>query len=87
MSDPCVTVDRVRVEIDIGLDFDGIHTFHWNPCEKPIGVEVAKPKLERWDSEREAFALAYRRWKQVIDEIDECMHQSELPPNPKRPNS
>jgi hypothetical protein len=67
----------MRVRINIGLDFDGHHTFEWEPSDDPAAVEVAKSVLDRWTAEREAFAVAYLRWKRAMDEIDETLYRAE----------
>ncbi len=67
----------MRVRIDIGLDLDGIHTFRWQPSDAVGAVEVPKTTLDRWTDEREAFRLAYLRWKRVSEEIEEALYKSE----------
>jgi len=67
---------HMRVQIDIGLDFDGNHTFDWKPSTAPGAVDIPKTALERWALEREAFTLAYLRWKCVVEEIDETLHRA-----------
>ena len=58
------------VRIDIGLDFEGNHTFAYEPCEGPRALEVPEAVLRRWAAERHAFAQARRRWQAVVAEID-----------------
>jgi hypothetical protein len=66
----------MRVRLDIGLDLDGIHTFHWEPAGES-GVEVPKTTLDRWTAEREAFRVAYLRWKRVSEEIEDVLFKTE----------
>lgn len=67
----------MRVRIDIGLDIDGLHTFSWEPTQHPSGVDIPKTTLERWTAEREAFRVAYLRWKRVSEEIEEALFRTE----------
>ena len=67
----------MRVRINIGLDFDGHHTFEWEPSDDPSAVEVPKSVLERWTAEREAFTVAYLRWKRVMEEVEETLYRTE----------
>ncbi len=67
----------MRVRINIGLDFDGIHTFEWEPSEQSASLEVPRPTLERWAAERESFKAAYGRWKRVAEEVDELLYRAE----------
>ncbi len=67
----------MRVQIDIGLDFDGIHTFEWKAVHAPGAVDVPKSTLERWTAERESFTVAYLRWKRVVEEIEETLYRAE----------
>jgi hypothetical protein len=67
----------MRVRIDIGLDLDGIHNFTWEPSELPGAIEVPKNTLDRWAAEREAFQVAYLRWKRVIEEIEDNLYRAE----------
>ena len=62
--------DIMGVRIDIGLDFEGNHTFAYEPCEGPRALEVPDAVLRRWAAERQAFAQARRRWQAVVAEID-----------------
>ena len=67
----------MKAKIDIGLDFDGIHNFEWEPTDAPGAVEIPRSTLERWMAEREAFTLSYLRWKRVIEEIEDSLYQAE----------
>lgn len=67
----------MRVKVHIGLDFEGNHTFSWEPSAAPDAIEVTKATLDRWASEREAFGVAYLRWKRVVDEIEEHLVKAE----------
>jgi hypothetical protein len=67
----------MRVRIDIGLDFDGMHTFEWEPSEAPGAVDVPRATLERWAMERETFKRAYLRWKSVAEEVEEILYRAE----------
>lgn len=67
----------MRVRIDIGLDFDGNHTFEWTPSDDPSAVEVGRSTLDRWTAEREAYTVAFLRWKRVIDEVEETLYRAE----------
>jgi hypothetical protein len=66
----------MRVRIDIGLDQDGVHTFQWEPTNSATGVEVPRTTLDRWTAEREAFHLAYLRWKRVCEEVEEVLYRT-----------
>ncbi len=66
----------MRVRIDIGLDFDGNHTLAWTPSDAPNAVDVAKTTLERWNAEREAFTVAYLRWRRVIEEVEDTLYRA-----------
>ncbi len=66
----------MRVRIDIGLDLDGIHTFTWEPAGEG-GLEVPRTTLDRWTQEREAFRVAYLRWKRVSEEIEDTLYRAE----------
>jgi len=66
----------MRVRIDIGLDLDGIHTFQWEPSEATGAVEIPRTTLDRWTAEREAFHVAYLRWKRVSEEIEETLYKA-----------
>jgi len=67
----------MRVRIDIGLDFDGNHTFDWRESDDPQAVEVPQSTLDRWMGEREAFTVAYLRWRRVMEEIEETLYRAE----------
>lgn len=67
----------MRVKLDIGLDFNGLHTFEWTPSEAQGAVEVPRALLERWAKEREAFRLAAARWQHVTEEIEEFLYRTE----------
>ena len=67
----------MRVRIDIGLDFEGNHTFTWRPSDDPDAIDVPRSSLARWDDEREAFQVAYLRWKRVIEEIEEVLFRAD----------
>jgi hypothetical protein len=66
----------MRVHIDIGLDFDGNHTFAWHPSGDPGAVEIPKTTLDRWAGEREAFTVAFLRWRRVMEEIEETLFRA-----------
>ena len=66
----------MRVRIDIGLDLDGIHTFQWEPSDAAGAVEIPRTTLDRWTAEREAFHVAYLRWKRVSEEIEETLYRA-----------
>jgi hypothetical protein len=66
----------MRVRIDIGLDLDGIHTFQWEPTEAAGAVEIPRTTLDRWTAEREAFHVAYLRWKRVSEEIEDSLYRA-----------
>jgi hypothetical protein len=73
------------VRIDIGLDFEGNHTFAWEPTDDPRAPEVPEPLLHRWAAERRAFARANDRWQGVVAEIERVIrraHEPESPPDP-----
>ena len=67
----------MKVRINIGLDFDGNHTFTYEESDDPRAVEIPKSTLDRWSSEREAFTVAFLRWKRVIEEIEETLYKAE----------
>ncbi len=67
----------MRVRIDIGLDFDGHHTFSWQPAEGPGAVDIPRSTLERWGGEREAFTVAFLRWKRVVEEIEDSLYRAD----------
>ena len=67
----------MKVQIDIGLDFDGIHNFDWKASDTVGAVELARSTLDRWTTEREAFTLAYLRWKRVIEEVEDVLYRAE----------
>ncbi len=66
----------MRVRLDIGLDQDGIHTFRWEPSDHPSAVEVPRSTLDRWTAEREAFQVAYPRWKRVCEEVEDALYRA-----------
>lgn len=66
----------MRVRIDIGLDLDGIHTFQWESTDAAGGVEIPRTTLDRWMAEREAFHVAYLRWKRVSEEIEDTLYRA-----------
>lgn len=66
----------MRVRLNIGLDFDGIHTFEWEASDTPGAVDVPKATLERWSTERESFLVAYLRWKHVAEEVEEMLYRA-----------
>ncbi|OGQ77527.1 MAG: hypothetical protein A2289_08070 [Deltaproteobacteria bacterium RIFOXYA12_FULL_58_15] len=63
--------------INIGLDFDGNHTFEWKPSNDPSAVDIPKSTLDRWTAEREAFNVTFLRWRRVMEEIEETLHRAE----------
>jgi hypothetical protein len=67
----------MRVRINIGLDFDGNHTFDWCESTDRGAVEIPKSTLDRWAQEREAFTVAYLRWRRVMEEIDDTLYKTE----------
>ncbi len=67
----------MRVRIDVGLDLEGLATFNWEPDESALAVDVPKNTLERWATEREAFHVAYLRYKRVLEEIDDTLYRAE----------
>ena len=67
----------MRVRINIGLDFDGNHTFDWQPSNDRGAVDIPKSTLDRWTEEREAFTVAYLRWRRVMEEIEETLYRAE----------
>ena len=67
----------MRVRIDIGLDFNGNHTFSWEASDSPGAIDVPKATLQRWAAEREAFKVAYLRWKHVSEEVEEALLRAE----------
>lgn len=67
----------MRVRISISLDFNGTHTFQWEPSDAPGAVDVPRALLERWASEREAYELARRRWQHVTEDIEEYLLRAE----------
>ncbi len=67
----------MRVRINIGLDFDGIHTFDWEQSDADGAVDVPKATLERWSSERESFQVAFLRWKHVAEDVEEFLYRTE----------
>ncbi len=69
----------MRVQIDLGLDLDGNHTFAWQGADGVAGIEVPRTTLERWSSEWESFKLADLRWQSVVEEIDDHLHRAASP--------
>ena len=67
----------MRVRINIGLDFDGNHTFDWQPSNDRGAVDIPKSTLDRWTEEREAFTVAYLRWRRVMEEIEDTLYKAE----------
>ncbi len=67
----------MRVRIDIGLDFDGMHTFDWAESKAPGSIDVPRTTLQRWTKEREAFKVAYLRWRRTIEEIEDTLYKVE----------
>ena len=67
----------MRVRINIGLDFDGNHTFEWHDSTDKSAVDIPQSTLDRWAHEREAFTVAYLRWRRVMEEIDETLYRAE----------
>ena len=63
----------MRVRIDIGLDFDGRHTFKWTPSGAAGAVDVPYAVLQRWSQERDGYTRARDRWAAVVDEIEEYL--------------
>ena len=59
------------------LLFGPIYHVEWERSDAPAAVDVPKATLERWSTEREAFALAYLRWKRVAEEIEETLYRAE----------
>ncbi len=72
----------MRVRLNIGLDFDGNHTFEWQESNGPGAVDISSSTLSRWSTEREAFTVAYLRWKRVVEEIEETLYRCEPKPAP-----
>jgi hypothetical protein len=66
----------MRVRINIGLDFDGNHTFEWSPSLEPGAVDIPKSTLDRWAAEREAFTVAFLRWRRVMEEVEETLYRA-----------
>ncbi len=67
----------MRVRIHMGLDLDGIHDLRWEASDAHTAVEVPRSTLDRWTAEREAFRVAYLRWKRVSEEVEETLYQIE----------
>ena len=67
----------MRVRLDIGLDFEGRHTFDWAANDDAGAVDVPKAVLERWSAEREAFKIASLRWKRVMEEVEDTLYKAE----------
>jgi hypothetical protein len=67
----------MRVRINIGLDFDGNHTFEWGESADRGAVDIPKSTLDRWAHEREAFTVAYLRWRRVMEEIEDTLYKAE----------
>ena len=67
----------MRVRINIELDFDGNHTFEWEPYDGPGAIDVPKALLERWSTDREDFQAAFGRWKRVAEEIEDFLYRAE----------
>lgn len=65
----------MRVRIDIGLDFEGLHTFRWEPSETPGAIDVPRATLDRWTAEQEAFRVAHLRWKRVAEEVEDYLFE------------
>jgi hypothetical protein len=65
------------VRIDIGLDFEGNHTFAYETCDDPRALDVPESVLRRWAAERAAFARARARWQAVVAEIDKYLLHGE----------
>ena len=61
----------------MGLDFDGIHDLTWESADGPGAVDVPRSTLERWRAEREAFRVAYLRWRRVAEEVEEALFRDE----------
>lgn len=71
----------------MGLDLEGLQTFDWQASETDGALEVPKNTLDRWSTEREAFKVAYLRYKRVLEEIDELLYRAEnarARPKPRR---
>lgn len=69
----------MRVQIDLGLDLHGNHTFAWQRAEGLAGIEVPRTTVERWAQEWDSFKLAYLRWQRVVDEIDDHLYRAQPP--------
>jgi hypothetical protein len=67
----------MRVRLNIGLDFDGNHTFDWQPSNDPGAVDIPPSTLDRWTAEREAFAGAFLRWRRTMEEIEDTLYREE----------
>jgi hypothetical protein len=75
----------MQVRINIGLDFDGNHTFEWTPSSDPNAVDIPHSTLERWAREREAFTIAFLRWRRVMEEIEDTLYHAEIGRQAARP--
>jgi len=67
----------MRVRLNIGLDFDGNHTFEWQASNDPGAVDIPRTTLDRWAAEREAFTVAYLRWRRIMEEIEDTLYRAE----------
>ena len=74
----------MRVRLNIGLDFDGNHTFEWQASSDPGAVDIPRTTLDRWAAEREAFTVAYLRWRRVMEEIEDTLYRAESRRQPVR---
>ena len=76
--------ESMRVRLNIGLDFDGNHTFEWQASSDPGAVDIPRTTLERWAAEREAFTVAYLRWRRVMEEIEDTLYRADSRRAPAR---
>ncbi len=63
------------VRIDIGLDLEGNHTFEWQRSDDRCALSIPQGTLERWSDERQAFVEAQKRWRRVMEEVDEVLFE------------
>jgi len=67
----------MQVRVTRGMDFEGQKRFDWEASDGAGGVDVPKNTLDRLTAEREAFEVAYLRYKRTLDEIDELLCRAE----------
>ena len=66
---------KVRIEYEVGVL--GSDSVRWTPSEAPEAIDVAPAVLRKWQREYERMQIALGRWRQVTDEVMECLYQTE----------